>query len=184
MKKGEFLQAIQSRVARVAVGASAVRGRGNAGTVKAARTYLRQVQLAKFGARPAAFRIALEEETNGLLKSLPRSARHWGLARKLLNIFLRDCSYTTYLESAFRLSRAHAEFELPLDLITATQLKRASGRGTLPKWPGVKHLTPSTSAQFQEAARVIAGRKSISRLHLDAIWWSQSRDDVISRGDR
>jgi len=177
LRRADLLRAVQSRVARIAVGASTVRGRGNAGAVAAARKYLRHVDLAKFGAKPPAFRRALDRETKALLASLPKGARHWGIARKLLNIFLRDCLYTTYLAKDFGLSRAEEAFEIPLDSITAVNVKRASGRGTLPPWPGVKHLTTSLSAQFQEAAAAEAGRRGISRVHMDAVWWSQSRDE-------
>lgn len=177
MNQREFLLAIQSRVARVSVGASTVRGRGHGGSVSAARRYLRQVKLNKFGANPAEFRAALEKETSGLLKALPKNARHWGIARKLLNIFLRDCLYTTYLEEAYRLRSTQHEYELPLDSITALHLKRAAGRGSLPRWQGVKHVTAATSTTFQAAAKAVAVKKGIARVHLDAVWWSQSRDE-------
>jgi hypothetical protein len=176
MRRGDFLRAVQSRAARIAVGASTVRGRGNAGAVSAAREYLRHLDLAGFDARPHAFRNALDRETKALLAALPRGARHWGIARKLLNIFLRDCLYTTYLEKAFHLSRAEEAFEIPLDSITALHVKRAAGRGGLPPWPGVKHLTTPLSAQFQAAAAAEAARQGIARVHMDAVWWSQSRD--------
>ncbi len=94
-----------------------------------------------------------------------------------MNIFLRDCLYTTYLDTAFGLRSNEAFFELPLDSITAVQLKRAVGRGRLPAWPGVKHLKEPLSAQYQDAASAEAARRGIARIHLDAIWWSVSRDD-------
>lgn len=173
-----ILKAIQSRAARIAVGASTVRGRGNAGTVAAARTFLRRLDLSQFGAGTGvSFGEALDRSTEELRVALPRTARHWGIARKALNIFLRDCLYTTYLEAAFRLRTQEAAFELPLDSITALHLKRAVGRGALPPWPGVRHVTPSLSARFQEAATAEAARMGIPRVHLDAIWWSVSRDD-------
>lgn len=180
MRKRDFLEAVQSRVARIAVSASAVRGRGHKGTVAAARNFLRQLDLAAFGVKPPVFRRALDRETKSLLAELPQGARHWGIARKLLNIFLRDCLYTIYLESAFRLSRAEEAFEIPLDSITALQLKRAVGRGALPPWPGVKHLTPLLSNQFQEAAAAEATKMRLARVHLDAVWWSLARDGVAS----
>jgi hypothetical protein len=96
----------------------------------------------------------------------------------VLNIFLRGCLYTTYLESRFHLSRAEEHFELPLDSITVRQLKSAVGRGSLPPWPGVKNLTPALNSKYQRAASVEAARKGIPRVHLDAIWWSVSRDDA------
>ena len=176
MKRSDFLLAVQSRVARIAVGPSTVRGRGNAGTVAAARQFLRQVDLTEFGVRPEAFRRALDRETQALRAVLPRGARRWGIARKLLNIFLRDCLYTTYLASAYNLVRAEAALEVPLDSITAQSLKRLGARGALPRWPGVKYVDVAISARFQEAARVEATRARVARVHLDAVWWSLDRD--------
>lgn len=176
MKRAQFLAIVQSRVARVAVGASAARSHGHAGTVQAARAFFRQLDLRQFGVPPNRFRRALDTSTVQLVRKLPKAARQWGIARKLLNIFLRDCLYTTYLSGHFRLSRAEAAYEVPLDSITAHHLKVAAGRGGLPRWPGVKHVTPELSARFQEVASVEAAKLGVPRIHLDAYWWSASRD--------
>jgi len=177
MTNDKLLGAVQSRAARAAIGASAMRGRGNKGAVAACRSFLCQLDLSPFGTtNGAAFAEALDRSTKELRARLPRGAQHWGLARKALNIFLRDAFYTTYLNAAYHLQRAEHLFEIPLDSITATQLKRAAGRAVLPRWPGVKHLTPSLSAEFQKAAAVEARKKGITRVHLDAYWWSASRD--------
>jgi len=177
MTEDHLLRAFQSRTARVAVGASTVRGRGNAGVVRASRSFLGRLDLTPFG-RPSkvVFARNLDRATSALRKSLPRKASHWGLARKVVNIFLRDCLYTTYLNEAFDLRQSEPYLELPLDSITAKQIKRAAGRGELPAWPGVKNLTQSLSARFQEAAAAEAARRGIARVHLDAIWWSMDRD--------
>lgn len=145
MKKKEFLAAVQSRVARIAVGPSTVRGKGHAGAVAAAQAFFREVDLADFGVSPPAFRKALDRATRALVRRLPKGARHWGIARKLLNIFLRDSLYTTYLDTEYCLSRAVEALEIPLDSITGKQLNRIAGRGGLPRWPGVKNLSPSVS---------------------------------------
>lgn len=177
MTEGEVLQAIQSRAARIAVGASTVRGRGNAGTVAASRAFLRTLDLALFGPNTRIpFGEALDQSTEALRAVLPREARHWGIARKVLNIFLRDCLYTTYLESTCSLRIQEALFELPLDSFTAKHLRCIAGRGVLPPWPGVKHVTPSLSAAFQQVAAAEAAKRGMPRVHLDAMWWSVSRD--------
>lgn len=176
MNQRELLGAIQSRTARVAITASASRGRGNSGVVAASRNFMRVLDLAEFGRNPAAFTRALNASTRSLLSKLPRRARRWGTARKLLNIFLRDCLYSRHLCSAFNLARAEEAFEIPLDSVTALCLKRATGRGRLPAWPGVRNVTPSLSEVFQDAARVEARKRKVARVHLDAVWWSQSRD--------
>ena len=77
------------------------------------------------------------------------------------------------LEAGFR---AESHFEVPLDSITARELKRIAGRRMLPTWPGVKHLKPELSARFQAVARSEAKKSGIARVHLDAIWWSFGRD--------
>jgi len=176
MRRTQFIAIVQSRVARVAVGASAARGRGHAGTVRAARVFFRQLDLRQFGVPPNRFRRALDAATAQLVPKLPKAARRWGIARKLLNIFLRDCLYSTYLSGHFRLANPEAAYEVPLDSITAHQLKVAAGRGGLPPWPGVKYVTPELSARFQEVASVEAAKLGIPRIHLDAYWWSAARD--------
>lgn len=175
--KNSFNKIIQSRTARIAVGPSAVRGKGHAGVAKAAREKLKSLDLVPFGTKNAGeFEAALNKATEELKQSLPAGARRWGLARKVLNIFLRDCAYTRYLADAYRLKRADVHYELPLDSITAKALKRAAGRGALPTWPGVKHVTPELSAIYQRAAQKEAAQHGIVRMHLDALWWSFSRD--------
>lgn len=171
-----FEAIIRSRAARIAVGPSTVRGRGNRGTVAAARGYLRSLDLAPFGcSRAVDFARALDVETERLRRSLPANARHWGIARKVLNIFLRDCLYTSYL-NRYNLTQAEELFELPLDSVTAQALKTEAGRASLPVWPGVKGVTPELNTMFQEVALRIGAQRGVARVHLDALWWSASRD--------
>jgi len=177
MTKSAFLRTVQSRTARVAIGASTVRGRGNTGTVAASRQFLRSLPLQRFAlTQLGRFAAELDRTTDDLRAALPRNAQHWGLARKILNVFLRDCLYTTYLSEAYQLQRAENFLELPLDSITARQLQLVAGRGVLPRWPGVRHVTPDVSAQFQAVAAKEAKARKIARAHLDALWWSAGRD--------
>jgi hypothetical protein len=176
MDREAFESIVRSRAARIAVGPSTVRGRGNKGTVAASRDYLRAMDLAPFGtADGRQFAAALDRETERLRLGLPPEAHHWGLARKVLNIYLRDCLYTAYLER-YALRRAEGLFELPLDSITAGELKASAERGRLPPWPGVRYLTPELNRVFQEVASRVAESHGLARVHLDALWWSASRD--------
>ena len=171
MKKQRFLRIIQRRAARVAVGASATRGRGSSGVVTAARTFLLGLRLARFGTRDQrAFTRGLDAATRRLMAALPKRGASWGLARKLLNIFLRDSLYTTYLRKAYGLGAAERFLEIPLDSITAKHIRQAVPE--LPRWPRVKHLTPQMSAAYQVAALLAAHRKGVARVHLDAEWWA------------
>src|SRR5215216_6779061 len=95
-----------------------MRGKGNTGASKAARAYLARVDIAKFAcSNPSDFRRQLDRTTEELLERLPRGARHWGLARKVLNIFLRDCLYSRQMCSSHDLQVVQDCFEIPLDSI-------------------------------------------------------------------
>jgi hypothetical protein len=115
-----------------------------------------------------AFERALERHTRRLMAALPKKGATWGLARKLLNIFLRDSLYTTYLSKAYGLRSAEGLLEIPLDSITAKHIRKATPE--LPRWRGVRHLE-QVSAAYQAAALVVAKRERTSRVHLDAYWW-------------
>lgn len=52
----------------------------------------------------------------------------------------------TSLHAETLTGRVEQCLEVPLDSISARQLCRAAGRGVLPRWLGVKHLTPEASA--------------------------------------
>ena len=175
-RKKEFLEVIQIRAARIAVSASATRGQRAPGLVAAARGYLGTLPLDQFAvARPQLFKERLNHATSELIRVFPKDGRSWGMARKLLNIFLRDAFYTAYLKDAYRLEVAEHNYELPLDSITARHLRADAAKGHLPRWRGVKYLTPQASEILQATAATIASSRGIARIHLDAYWWGGSR---------
>ena len=160
----------------MAVGPSTVRGYP-AGTTEAARCFLRGLPLGLFAAHDrAGFIRALDRSTSRLQSVLPPGAKHWGLARKLLNIYLRDCVYSAHLRSAYGLGRIEPFCEVPLDSITAGWLRESDERTELPVWSGVGALTPVVSAQYQEVAAQIARALKMRTVHLDVFWWSEDRD--------
>jgi len=153
-----------------------MRGAGSPGLVAAARTFLGQLALGPFGSsNEKEFRFQLDTATSSLLQALPPDAQRWGRARQSLNIFLRDCLYTTYTREDYRLALAENFFEVPLDSITGKRIVGNSPPGSLPKWQTVRALTPEVSQKYQERAASIAGSlpTPIPRVHLDAIWWGQ-----------
>jgi hypothetical protein len=169
----DLLIAIQSRCARAAIGPSSMRGAGSSGVVAAGRPHLCELQLTQFATADARrFRRALDRATLGLMESFPRQARHWGLARKGLNLFLRDCLYTVYLRDAYGLGIAEAFFEIPLDSFTGRELSVQSD-GVLPRWKTVRGLDPALSDRFQQVGAQLARERGITRVHLDAFWWGQ-----------
>jgi len=174
--KPDLERAIRSRVARMAIGPSTVRG-NPAGTTGAARGFLLALPLRQFAAGGRAeFQRTLDRSTARLQAALPRGARNWGLARKLLNIYLRDGVYSAHLRSLCRLGRIEPFCELPLDVVTARRLRELGEGAGLPRWPGVNAVTSEVSARYQEVATKIARARRVRRVHLDVYWWSLERD--------
>jgi len=82
----------------------------------------------------------------------------------LINIFLRDAFYTTYLNLYYKLEVVEYLLEIPLDSITAKNLRDNYPGSKLPRWLGVKHLSVEISDCYQNAANEIAQIKSIARV--------------------
>jgi len=169
----DFLRMLQRKVAISALPASALRGQGHKGLTKSAREYLAEVNLEPFGiSNTRRFRARLDRKTKDLIRHLPARARRWGVARKALNLFLRDCFYNHYLRRRFKLERAEHCLEIPLDQIVASGLQSRLAN-SLPSWPGVKHLTPDISATYQDAAKRVAHKQRLSRVDLDVYLWTE-----------
>jgi hypothetical protein len=126
----------------------------------------------------------LNRATGRLQALLPGQAGSWGLARKCLNIFLRDSFYNAYLRSDFELTKAEQWYEVPLDSNVAKGLQQRAGKARpvvpLPKWTSIKALSPANSQRFQDFASTLAREEGLpARVHLDLIFWrpADSTDD-------
>lgn len=169
----DILQALQARAARTSITASSMRGAGSRGAVAACQKHLADLALARFGiSHVTRFRRELDSATHDLRMALPKGARHWGLARKGLNIFLRECLYTVYLREEYSLDKAESFYEIPLDSITGAALYRESN-GALPRWKTVRGLDPELSDEFQRVGSALAKSRGVARVHLDALWWGE-----------
>lgn len=172
-----LIPAIQRHVAVFAVGPATVRGQGAKGVVAAAQEFLSEVPLRLFArGTEASFRRALDSATEDLALSFPKPARSWGLARKCLNIFLRDAFYNSHLAPRFHLEAAKPFYELPLDGVVARALHDLAGPKKLPRWPGVKHLQPVTSETYQAFAHDLSRKWKIDRVYLDTYVWVENRE--------
>ena len=165
-----FLRALRARAARIAITSSSMRGKGVSAAITVMREQCLTLDLRRFGIPSEdAFVAALDDATDAALSALPPICRFWGLARKGLNIYLRECLYTHYLRQAYYLNLTEEYFELPLDKWTGTRL-HAFDR-SVPPWASVRGLTPEESAAYQEAATRAATTRGLARVHLDAFWW-------------
>ena len=121
------------------------------------------------------FQQRLKRLTEDLRRSFPPKAKHWGLARKILNMFLRDAFYNFYLRGEFRLGQVERFLEIPVDSAVARGLRRGTPRGSLPGWPGLKGLKRGDHAVFQQRASELARQFKTTRVHLDAVLWVEER---------
>jgi hypothetical protein len=62
-----------------------------------------------------------------------------------------------------------------MDSLVAKALEDAAGLGVLPKWKGVKHLTPEANRIYQEFAAALAKARGIQRIDLDSFLWVEGR---------
>lgn len=171
----KFIDLVQERVAKIAIGASTARNMGPPKTVSKARFFLKQLNLKKFSAvkNEAAFQKLLNESTDNLKKVLPIGARKWGSSRKFINIFLRDAFYNRYLHEFYKLSKLENWLELPLDSKTAKKLRaEEKNLASLPKWCSVISLTPRDSEKYQLSAIKNGHSKKMPRVHLDLVFWN------------
>lgn len=172
MEAKELASQMHQWVAYTSVGPSTVRGQRSPGLVTKLRQLLAEVDLNEFsGCDPSDFDDLLNHQTATVKRRMPTGVRHWGIARKVLNIFLRGATYNCYLREMYRLARLEGSLELPLDSLTIKGLKSRSPKRSLPRWHGVKHLEKDDSDRFQLRASEIASEHGVSRVHLDIYLW-------------
>ena len=175
MRPKNFIPTVQQKVAVTAIGPSALRGQGK-GVLKTSQEFLASLSLARIPrSSEIRFRNWLDRQTNRLLDQLPIEGRPWGAARKAINLFLRDALYNQYLNRQFKISKIEPWLEIPLDSAVARGLRKRTERDVLPQWPGLKHLKPIVSDNFQNFASVYARKLKIERVHLDMVLWLENK---------
>jgi hypothetical protein len=161
---------VQKRIANISVGSSTVRGQPK-GTVTIARNYLQSINLKDFSnGSEDQFRRVLDEHTEKLRTELP--SRSWGIARKVLNIFLFQATHDVILNRTYTFDKIIAYLEVPLDNPNAKKLKgKAKSEGKTLNWKNIYSLNPDASKEFQDIARQCASQKGYERCYLDLDWW-------------
>lgn len=177
-----LIDRLQVRAAMFAIGRSTLRSQGAPGMVAHARQYLRKINLQAFAVQTAEqFATTLDAQTQSLTDGFPAEGRgNWGAARKSLNIFLRDVVYCRPLCEHFQLGPVEPWLEVPLDSNVYDGLLCDSREpNSVPRWPGVKRLTPEESARFQKVAASIAQSLGVARVHLDVRYWRKEAIDAL-----
>ncbi len=174
MKK-RFISQMQKKVAVSAVGASAVRGQPK-GTIKVVRSFL--TTKLKLHTIPTH---STEKFGRWLDRKTDQMGIPWGVARKCLNLFLRDVLYNRYLHNEYGLHALEQMLEVPLDGVVGRFLIRKQNGRRLKSWPTLKRLKAEESRTFQEVATEITEAEGIARVHLA----SESKPAISpSRGGR
>ena len=177
-----FIDELRAHQSRVSITSSTVRSQG-AGTGEIARRFLaEELEIARLRApSERAYLARLDEATEALRNRLKGKARTFGLARKLLNIYIRDCVYSRILCAHYRLEPIERFLELPLDGIVGRALIRAAReRGQfrrLPKWVSIRALSREDSGAYQAYAIELAAERSLARVHLDVTLWGARSGD-------
>lgn len=172
---------MQRYIATTTIGPSALRNQGSPGVIEKAQLFLSRLDVGMFAVSDEkSFLRVLERATAQLQHRLPADSQHWGAARKALNLFLRDVCYNRFICRTHRLAMLEPWLEITLDNLVATALKRRAGRGGLPRWPGLKRLTPPVSEEFQSVAKRWADAEGISRVHLDMRIWLRERTKLAN----
>ena len=172
----EFYAAMQRRIANTSIGASTARGMGPKGTISAARSFLAKTDLARFSVESEQHFLAeLNRVTGRLRRHLPEGARHWGAARKFLNIFLRGVVYNRHLCRRYKLTQVEPWLEIPLDSHVAGGLKQEPNSQSIPRWRSVIGLDHVQNLAYQRFAADVAKAYGVCRIHLDLYYWRSAK---------
>ena len=176
MTQNQLTKLIKGYVAETSIGPSALRGQGASGVIAAARQFVKDLNLSRIPtSNGRSYERWLDRQTNLMLRTFPARARNWGAARKALNLFLRDAYYNQFLNRTYHIGRSARHFEIILDSIVVRRLRLMDVAGVLPRWAGLKHVTPAESTIFQQFAIRIAKSQRVHPVHLDVLLWSPRR---------
>lgn len=178
LQEAELKDDIQKRVANISIGASTLRGQGLPGFVKTAREFLIKVNLMKLdNIDEEQFKNWLDENTGKLMEKFPGAKNNWGAARKSINVFLENAFYDRFLEAKYNLQSIEDFLEIPMDKDVHEGLLKNNNydiRFNLPRWKGIKHLTPEDNEIYQNCARYVAKKVGKPRIYLDLRFWRPS----------
>jgi hypothetical protein len=169
----ETLKNMQIRVAVACVGASALRG-SNTGTVKAVRSFFKDLDLRRVSAKNQAEFDGLHNQLIAELCNFLRKKRvscEFGRCAKALNLFLRDAALNCHLREAYRLHPVESLLHLPIDSKVSEGLVEKFPPETFLRWTGVKYLERNEYTKYQEYAAIYAKNCKIPRICLDDVFY-------------
>ena len=141
------------------------------GTKKMLEEHPCQVTLAKLPITKAGYSNWLDSQTTKLKTAI--SGMEWGVARKAMNIFMRDVFYNRFLFNAYCNDTMGDWLEIPVDRLVANALLMRFP--DLSPWKTLKHLEPIAHTAYQNAALKLAICKGTTRVHLDLVLYLNNR---------
>jgi len=177
LNKDDFLKVVQEFVSVDSIPSSALRGQKK-GTIGEAREFCASIDLSELSSldEEEEFRAKLDEMTRALLKKMGLTDKGWGVARKGINLFLRNALYNHYLREEYNLSRVERCFESPIDGVVAGVLREKCEECELPRWPYLKNLSKEVHEEYQRCIRTIAkDSEDMLPVHVDAYLWTRMR---------
>jgi hypothetical protein len=171
------LSLLQQQFTTAGITQSAVRlgkaRKGVTGMRSTAREFCSSLKLNQLP-EPENYAAVLGKWTGQLTQKFPKEGRCWGVARKCLNIFMRDASYNVHLREIYPgLEPLEHVLEVPLDSYVADGLFKEDGAIAfgLQRWDAVIRLSPAQNEKFQQWASIVAKQKGIPRVHLDLLYF-------------
>ncbi len=169
------------------------REKNRLGMTAIARKHLANLNIQTFSSAvdKESFQNILNTETDNLIKKFFEvSPKNWGASRKVLNIFLRNVYYNTYLNKYYKFDAVKEWLEIPLDRHVGNGMQiDLDSVGIEPKepfrqWNTIKDLTQQDSDYYQEIASRIAKKKGVLRVDLDVFYWRSEKrkeDELIHK---
>jgi len=183
-QRKEDIEAIREYVAVTSVGPSTVRGYAE-NTKSICQRHLSKFPLdALAECSPREFLEFLDARTTVLMRLMSRNRKlldhesYFGLARKVLNIFLRNSYYNQFLISRYNIAKHEGLFEVPIDSRSAAGIRRDCRDLEIVYedpwyWNGLLYHDWDTNAQYQDAASRIAENEGTIRVHLDSYYYPE-----------
>lgn len=101
------------------------------------------------------FNALLDSFTSKLKQKIakPVNAEHWGICRKAINLYVRDCYYNKTLNEHFSLDKVANYLETPIDSLA---MKALAKHTSFVKKSTIKALNKNTHQEWQKAAKLFA----------------------------
>ncbi len=115
------------------------------------------------------FNALLDSYTSKLKQKVakPVNAEHWGICRKAINLYLRDCYYNKALNEHFGLDKVASYLETPIDGFAMKALAKYT---SFVKKSAIKAIDKNTHQEWQKAAKTFAQTNKLpNRVDADLI---------------